>query len=95
MAFSFLVVIFQIVTEGVRDFSCTDSGCIGLQVTPNDSLLHSMAENKTEHWYPGYNILGTRVQNAIINKFLLLTLAVKLVKNSHLKMQRMAHQNFW
>ena len=30
-----------------------------------DSLLHSMAENKTKHWYPGYSILGTRVQNAI------------------------------
>lgn len=68
IAFSFLLVTFQIVTEGVRDFSCTDCGCIGLQVTPEDSLPLSMAEKKTKkkkHWYPGYNILGTRVQNAI------------------------------
>ena len=48
IAFSFLLVTFQIAIEGVRDFSCTDSGCIGLPVTPNDSLLHSMAENKTK-----------------------------------------------
>ena len=46
MAFSFLLVTFQIATEGVRDFLCTDSGSIGLWVTRNDSLLHSMAENK-------------------------------------------------
>ena len=46
MAFSSLLVTFQIATEGVRDFSCPDSGWIRLQVTLKDSLLHSMAEKK-------------------------------------------------
>ena len=49
MAFSFLLITFQIVTEGVRDFSRTDSGCIGLQLTLKDSLLHSMAEKKNQN----------------------------------------------
>ena len=31
----------------------------------------------------------------LINLLFLLTLVVKLVKSSPLKMQRMAHQNFW
>ena len=46
IAFSFLLVTFQIATEGVRDFSFTDCGCIGLQVTPEDSLPLSMGEKK-------------------------------------------------
>lgn len=48
IAFSFLLVTFQTATEGVRDFSCTDCGCIGLQVTREDSLPLSMAEKKTK-----------------------------------------------
>ena len=98
VAFSFLLVTFQIATEGVRDFLCTDSGSIGLWVTRNDSLLHSMVEIKTKQdtgtqgtifWEQGFKM------QLIIYLLFLLTLVVKLVKNSHLKMQRMAHQNFW
>ena len=47
--FSFLLVTFQIATEGVRDFSCTDCGCIGLQVTLKDLLPHSMAEKRKKN----------------------------------------------
>ena len=95
----FLLVICHICTEGVREFSCTDSGCIGQQVTLKDSLLHSMAEKKERKkqntgtqgaifWKQGFKM-------QLINLLFLLTLVVKLVKSSHLKMQRMAHQNFW
>ena len=70
IAISFLLVTFQIATEGVRDFSCTDCGCIGLQVTLKDLLPHSMAEKRKKiHWYPGYNILGTGFKMQLINLF--------------------------
>ena len=94
----FLWSLFKLILK-VSETSCTDSGCIGLQVTLKDSMLHSMAEKKkrkkkttgtqsTIFWKQGF-------ERQLINLFFLLTLVVKLVKNSHLKMQRMAHQNFW